>query len=145
MNNGVPEDKIKEEVENNFTEKFTGFQNAGRPVLCWNRGKENETTIQRIETDDFGEKYAALAKNCKQELYSAFRSHPVIFGLPTQDTGFNDQDFKEAFKLFNKTVVLPIQKRICNVFDMISGKPDTLSIKPFAIDWDETETNTEVN
>lgn len=144
MNNGIPEDKIKEQIEADFGEKFTGFQNAGRPVLMFNRGKENEATIQRVETDDFGDKYGALAKNCKQELYSAFRAHPVLFGLPTQDTGFNDQDFKEAMKLFNKTVIMPIQKKICNAFDKIAGRQDTLTITPFAIDWDETDTKTEV-
>ena len=66
----------------------------------------------------------------------------MIFGLPTQDTGFNDQDFKEAFKLFNKTVILPIQKKICNAFDKILGAENAVIIEPFTIDWgDENNDN----
>lgn len=141
MCNGVPEDKIKQEIEENFREKFTGFKNAGRPVLVWSKGKDNRTTIEQIKSEDFGDRYNALQKNSKQELYSAFRAHPVIFGLPTQDTGFNDQDFKEAFKLFNKTVILPMQKKICNAFDKILGVENAIVIEPFTIDWGENDNN----
>lgn len=144
MCNGVPEDAQKKEIEENFREKFTGYKNAGRPVLVWSKSKDNKTTIEKVESEDFGDRYNALSKNSKQEIYSAFRAHPVIFGLPTQDTGFNDQDFKEAFKLFNKTVIQPMQKKICNSFDNILGVENAITIEPFQIDWtDDTDNNTE--
>lgn len=145
MNNGKPEDKQKEEIEENFREKYTGFRNAARPVLCWNKDKDHQTEIVKIESDDFGDRYQALQKSSKQEIYSAFRAHPVIFGLPTEGTGFNDQDFQEAFKLFNKTLIQPIQKRIANALDEIWGATDTITIKPFSIDWSEDAKTQEVN
>lgn len=145
MCNGVPADEQKKEIEENFREKFTGYKNAGRPVLVWSKSKDNMTTIQNIKSDDFGDKYSALQKNSKQEIYSAFRAHPVIFGLPTQDTGFNDQDFKEAFKLFNKTMIQPMQKKICNAFDKILGTDNAITIEPFNIDWsDDSNNNSEI-
>ena len=145
MCNGIPEDSIKKEIEENFREKFTGFKNAGRPVLIWSKSKDNKATIEKIESKDFGERYNALQKNSKQELYSAFRAHPVIFGLPTEDTGFNDQDFSEAFKLFNKTMIQPMQKKICNAFDKILGVENAIVIEPFKINWAENENNTVEN
>lgn len=144
MNGGKPEDKIKEEIEENFREKFTGFRNAGRPVLCWNKDKDHQTEIVKVESDDFGDRYEALTKNSKQELFSAFRAHPVIFGMPVDGTGFNDQDFSEGYKLFSKTVVQPMQRKICNALDEIFGDTDSVTITPFSIDWTEDEKVQEV-
>lgn len=141
MNSGKPEDKIKEEVEENFKEKFTGFKNAGRPVLSWNKDKDHATEIVKIQTEDFGDKYNSLAKASKQELYSAFRAHPILFGLPTQNLGFAEEPFSDAWKLFNKTVIRPFQRKICNAFDEIWGSVDTITIQPFEIDWEEGSAN----
>ena len=140
FNNGQPTDEEKEEIERNLNEKFGGFQNAGRIMASFNDTKEQMVTVSKIDAADFGDRYAALAKSTKQEIYSAFQAHPVLFGLPTEGTGFNDQDFKEAFKLFNKTVILPMQKVIKVAFEKILGEKEVISFEPFNIDWtDEGE------
>lgn len=141
FNNGRPTEEMQEEIEKNLNEKFGGFTNAGRMMVAFNDNKDNAVTIQKIDAADFGERYQALSKNCKQELYSAFQSHPVLFGLPTEDTGFNSQDFSEAFKVFNKTVILPIQKIVKSSFEKILGQKEAITIEPFSIDWTEDENN----
>lgn len=143
FNNGQPTDEEKEEIERNLCEKFGGFQNAGRIMASFNDSKEQMVTVSKIDAADFGDRYNALAKSTKQDIYSAFQAHPVLFGLPTEGTGFNDQDFKEAFKLFNKTVILPMQKVIKQAFEKILGKKEIVSFEPFNIDWtDEGEVET---
>ena len=138
MNGGSnPDPKLKEEVEEGFREKFTGFKNAGRPAISWNKDKDHSVTIEPVKSEDFADKYNALQRSCKQELYSAFRAHPVIFGLPTENLGFSDEPFADAWKLFNKTVVRPFQRKICNALDEIFGITDALTIQPFEIDWSE--------
>lgn len=137
FNNGRPTEEMQEEIEKNLNEKFGGFSNAGRMLVAFNDNKDNAVTIQKIDAADFGERYQALSKNCKQEIYSAFQAHPVLFGLPTEGTGFSDQDFNEAFKVFNKTVILPIQKVIKSAFEKILGEKEIISIEPFNIDWSE--------
>ena len=135
FNNGQPDDESKKELEKNVTEKFTGESNAGRMMLSFNNGKENEVTVSKIEAADFGDRYQALSKATKSEIYSAYRCSPQLFGLPNENSGFNDQDYSEAFKIFQKTVILPIQKIIKSAFEKILGEKEVIQIEPFSIDW----------
>lgn len=137
MNNGVPTDEQKKEIEDNVTEKFTGYQNAGRPVIAFNADKDHETTITKIEQDDFDKKYEALRANSQQVLFMAYKAAPNLFGLINDNKGFAEENYNEAMKLFNRTVIRPIQKKICNAVDYITGQADSLTIKPFSIDWSD--------
>lgn len=136
FNSGKPNQTQKEEIENHFYDKYTGPENASRPVLCFNDSKDNETTIAKIDSEDYGERYKTLSERTKQELFTAFRAVPNLFGIMTETTGFSEQEFAEAFKLFNRTMVMPIQKSISRSFDKIFGK-DWGKIKPFTINFGE--------
>ena len=39
-----------------------------------------------------------------------------------------------AFKLFNRTQIVPVQKRIADAFDRVCGEPGVLTITPFTLD-----------
>lgn len=136
FNSGKPNQTQKEEIEDHFYDKYTGPQNASRPVLCFNNSKENETTIAKIDSEDYGERYKTLSERTKQELFTAFRTAPNLFGIMTETTGFNEQEFTESFKLFNRTMVRPIQKSISRCFDKILGT-GWGKIKPFTINFGE--------
>lgn len=135
LNNGTPTDEEKEEIEELFYEKFCGEDNAGTPLIFFGQDKDHGVEIHSIDQKDFADKYDSISQRVKNELFTAFRAHPVLFGLPTVGTGFNDQDFQEAFKLFSRTVIRPIQKKIVNILSMFGEYEFT--IKPFTIDWDE--------
>lgn len=137
LNNGVPTDEQKKEIEDNITEKFTGYQNAGRPVVSFNADKDHESTISKIEQDDFDKKYEALRTNSQQVLFMAYKASPNLFGLINDNKGFAEENYDDAMKLFNRTVIRPIQKKICNAVDYITGQADSLTIKPFSIDWSD--------
>ena len=134
FNNGVPSDAIKEEIERDVNTKFAGAQNAGRIVLSFNDSKDSQTTIQKAELQDFGEKYQALAKHSRQQIFTAFRATPNLFGIPTETTGFSEQEFKESFRLYNRTMVKPIQVLIADMFEKALGEKGVLSITPFTLD-----------
>lgn len=136
FNGGKPTDEQKMEIEDNFYEKYTGYQNGSRPVLVFNDSKENEVTIAKVDGDDFGERYNTLSKRSKQELFTAFRATPNLFGIMTETTGFSEQEFMEAFKLFNRTMVRPIQNRMIGAFEKIFGEK-TIQIRPFTINMEE--------
>lgn len=133
FNNGVPTDAIKEEIERDLTEKFGGHQNAGRMFLSWNKTKDTATTIQPFRVEDFGEKYQSLAKWCRQQIFTAFQAVPALFGLMTESTGFNEQEFAQAFKLYNKTRILPAQRRITDALEKVFG-PGVVTITPFSLE-----------
>lgn len=139
FNSGVPDDDLKNEIERNLNEKFSGSENAGRILISFNNNKDSETTVADIPQDEFGERYDSLAKRSTSQIFTAFRATPNLFGLPTETTGFNQQEFSEAFKLYNRTAVKPIQKVIVDTFDKIFGVDGSITIEPFNLEYDSEQ------
>lgn len=136
FNNGVPEDEQKDEIEKAINEKFTGSENAGRFLLSFNDNKDNQTTIARLTTDNFAERYNSLEKNVRQTIFTAFRANPNLFGIPTENLGFSSEEYDSAFKLFNRTVIRPIQKMLVRTFDKLGLN---MVIEPFSMDDNKEE------
>jgi hypothetical protein len=134
FNNGVPEDEMKREIEADVNEKFSGHQNGMRVMLSWNPNKDSATTFEVPKVEDFGERYKALSTHSRQQLFASFRAVPALFGIMTESTGFNEQEFEQAFRLYNRTAIRPVQRAICDAFDAIYGEVGVLTIKPFTLD-----------
>lgn len=116
FNNGEPDDDTKARIERDVKEKFCGTDNAGSFLLLFNDSKENACEIAKIQDDSFDKKYDQLSKSVKEDIFIAFRATPELFGLPTDNNGFSTEEYLQAFSLFNKTVVKPIQKDIERAF-----------------------------
>ena len=134
FNNGVPSDEMREEIEKDFNEKFSGHQNAGRICFSWNDNKEAATTITETKVEDFGDRYKALANHSRQQIFTAFRANPNLFGIPTENLGFSQEEYESAFKLYNRTCVQPVQRLIIEAYDRVYGQPALLTITPFSLD-----------
>ena len=139
FNQGSPSDDQKAELEENFDQKHTSFANAGRTMLSFNPDVQHRTTIEAIPQTDFIDKYNSLYSSAIKDIFTAFRIHPALFGLPTDNSGFNTQDIAEAFKVANKTIVLPVQKIIKRIFETILKEKDAITITPLSIDWSDNE------
>lgn len=132
--NGIPDDDLKAEIEKNISEKFAGSTNAGRIILNFSDSKDNAAFIQKIETVDFGEKYNAAAKRSREQIFTSFGAVPSIFGLPTENKGFSNEEYVEAFKLYSRTAIRPIQRLISKTFDKIFGVKGSITIQPFSLE-----------
>lgn len=140
--NGIPTDEVKAEIEKNINEKFCGSSNAGRVLINFANGKDNATTLNKLDVQDFGEKYKAAAERAKNQIFIAFRAIPALFASMDNTTGFNSQEFNESFKVFNRTVVRPIQQTITDSFDKIFGTTNSVTIAPFTLgDVDKQDEN----
>ena len=133
FNNGSPADIIKEEIERDFTEKFGGHSNAGRILFSWNDDRAHATTFDIPRVEDFASRYDALAKSSRQDIFTAFRANPNLFGIPTENLGFSQEEFEAAFRLYNRTHVRPVQRTICDAYDRIYGAPMVLTFTPFSM------------
>lgn len=131
MNNGIPDEQQADEIEDNIIEKFSGAGNGGRIVLNFANDKEHSAELSKIETDDAGEKYKTLADRSKSEIFTSFRATPNLFALPTA-TGFSNEEYETSFKLYNRTMVRPIQRAIAKSINNITG--DDITIIPFSLD-----------
>lgn len=133
FNNGVPTDEVKEEIESDFNDKFAGPSNAGRVMFSWNPNKESATTVETPSVTDFGDKYNALSSHSRQQIFTAFRANPNLFGIPTEGNGFANEQYEESFTLYNRTQVLPVQRMIGDAYDRIYGEKNVLKITPFSM------------
>lgn len=133
FNKGVPTDEVKGQIEDDFSDKFSGHQNAGRIMFSWNDTKENATEVVEFKVEDFGERYKALAESVRQQIFTAFRAYPNLFGIPTS-TGFSMEEFEQSWRLYNRTHVRPAQRLICDSYDRIYGLVGVLTIKPFSLE-----------
>lgn len=120
--NGIPDDKIKEEIERDLEEKFQGSENAGRFLISYNQDQDHATQIERIQSDDFDKRYEALQKRVQSQIYVSMRANPQLFGMPVEGTGFAGQEYSEAYKLYNRSVIAPTQNAFVNVMDKILGQ-----------------------
>lgn len=134
LNNGVPNDEQKFEIERNFYEKFCGAENVGRPMIVYNDDKEHDVTIQAVPNENFAEKYDKLRETSSQSIFTAFRVTPKLFGITQENIGFSQQEYSEAYKLVDKTVVRPLQKTIQRFFKLLDAE---LTIEPFNIQWED--------
>ena len=141
FNNGIPDDELKTEIERNLNEKFSGTGNAGRIMISFAQSKENAPEVINLATDDFDKRYETLEKRNKEQIFVAFRATPVLFGLVTESNGFATNEYRDSYKLFNKTVVQPIQKNIVDAFNKILGNDNAIEIKPFTIEFDDDNIN----
>lgn len=133
FNNGKPSDDICEEVERDLTQKFTGAKNAGRVGFSWNPDLAHRTTFEHMNIDDFGTKFQELAKTSRQKIFTAFRANPNLFGIPTENLGFSSEEYESAFRLFNRTVIRPVQNLIIESISNTIGVPNSISIIPFTM------------
>ena len=134
FNNGIPDDDVKEQIEREFTEKFCGASNGGRTAFSWNPNKESATDIVEFEVKDFGERYKTLSEHSRQQIFTALRANPNLFGIPTEGNGFANEQYAESFKLYNRTQIKPVQRMIADAYDKIYGQPKVLTIVPFSMD-----------
>ena len=131
FNNGEPDEDTKARIEKDVKEKFCGTDNAGSFLLLFNDSKDNACEIAKIQDDKFDLKYDALAKSVKEDIFIAFRATPTLFGLPNENNGFSKQEYLESFELYNKTVVVPLQKDIERAFKSIGF---IIKFKTFKLD-----------
>ena len=140
---GVPTEEQKAEIEKNVNEKLCGTGNVGRIMLNFAASKDNLATVQKLDIQDFGDKYQAAAKRSREQIFTAMGAVPALFGLMSESTGFNQQEFTEAFALYNATTVKSIQRTLIDSIDKVFGIKGSVTIDTFTIDNQNNTVNNE--
>lgn len=129
----------KEEIEKKMKEKFCGTETDSNFMIYFASGDKTGVSISKVEGDDTTDRFIAIKDNCRSNIYTAMRCTPNLMGMNTMTTGFNSQEYSDAFKLFQKTVIQPIQDIFEDTLDRILDKKDTINIVPFLIQFDTEE------
>lgn len=131
FNNGVPSSDVQEEIEEKIKDKFSGSENAGKFLLAFNDNKDSAVTIERLEADNFGDLYSSLQDSSTKDIFTAFRIAPILVGVNPENNGFSKTEYLEAFTLYNRTVIKPIQDKLISLFKKIE---QTISFIPFKLE-----------
>lgn len=127
----------KKVLEGKIKEKFCGTDTESNFMIYYYGDKEQQMNISKIETDDAPQQFINIKDNARSNIYTAFRTTPNLMGLPTATTGFNSQEYSSAFKLYQKTVIKPIQDIITENINKTLGLVDGVEIKEFKIVFEE--------
>ncbi len=128
----------KTAVEDAIATKFCGSEATSSFFLTWRQEGIGEVKVDTIKQEDDSAKFKAIKDSARENIFVSFRATPNLFGLPTATTGFNEQEYAGAYKLYDRTVIAPLRKRIVNVLNEILKSEDGIKIIPFTL-FDEEE------
>ena len=129
-------DEQKRGMETAIKNKFCGSENNANFMLYWKNTPDDQgITVSKIESDETPERYIAIKDNARTNIFISMKCTPVLFGLPNAANGFTDTEYQNSYKLYQKTVVEPIQDIIYEALNKMTGIEDAVEITPFKIDF----------
>jgi hypothetical protein len=116
FNNGQPPAEVKDMIEAQIQNKFSGSSNAGKFILSFNDNAETKADITPVQLSDAHNQYQFLSTEAGQKIMMAHRiTSPMLLGIK-DNSGFgnNAEELKTASILFDNTVIRPFQRLLLN-------------------------------
>ena len=134
---GVPSKDEIERCYREIKEKYTGTFNAGKFILTFSNGKDQEPTLTPIPLADTDARYAQLNDLIKQNIFTANEvTTPELFGVSVPGKLGSKNEMLESLEIFQSTYINYKQQFIENWFNKlarINGIED-LKIKKYSLD-----------
>ena len=153
FSNGVPTEEERRTIERQLNQKFAGSGNAGKILITFNDGKETTPTIEPIQMNDAQSAWEGMSKQAVNQILAGHRvTSPILFGIRSEGGGLgnNADELRDAYSLFNNTVVIPFQNTLLKGLEKIFKVNDInldlyfKSLKPADfIDLEVTKTQSE--
>ena len=153
FSNGIPTDEERRTIERQLNQKFAGTGNAGKILITFNDGKETAPIIEPIQMNDAQSAWVEMSKQSVSQILAGHRvTSPILFGIRAEGGGLgnNADELRDAYSLFNNTVVIPFQTTLLKGLNKIFRVNDInldlyfKSLKPADfIDLEVTKTQSE--
>jgi hypothetical protein len=89
--NGMPTPEEEKKIKKMFDFTHVGSKNAGKAILNFVDSGGTAADIKSLSQSDLDKMFEGYEKSCIQEVFSAHRVHPILFGVMTEgslsDTG----------------------------------------------------------
>lgn len=132
---GMLTDDDKREIEKTIQNRFAGPDATSSFFLYFLENGEEDLKIDTIKQEDESNRFINLKKSARENIFTAFRCSPNVFGLSNDNQGvFSKDNYNDAFSLYNRTQIKPRQKQIERVFDKILGSENSIKFLPFTIE-----------
>jgi len=115
FSNGVPTEEERRTIERQLNQKFAGSGNAGKILITFNDGKETAPVIEPIQMNDAQSAWEGMSKQAVNQILAGHRcTSPILFGIRSEGGGLgnNADELRDAYSLFNNTVVVPFQNTL---------------------------------
>ena len=122
FSNGVPTEEERRTIERQLNQKFSGSGNAGKILITFNDGKETQPIIEPIQMNDAQSAWEGMSKQAVSQILAGHRvTSPILFGIRAEGGGLgnNADELRDAYSLFNNTVVIPFQNILLKGLDKI--------------------------
>lgn len=113
-------DEQKADIEDGIRSKFCGLENKGEFMLYFNNGDEG-LEVEKIDTDDSSEIFNTISEAASLRIYQSQHCTPALCGNPSLSSGFNSNEYDQAYKLFLKMTLKPIAKDVERAFNKLFG------------------------
>ena len=153
FSNGIPSDEERRTIERQLNAKFAGSGNAGKILITFNDGKETAPVIEPIQMNDAQSAWEGMSKQAVNQILAGHRvTSPILFGIRSEGGGLgnNADELRDAYSLFNNTVIIPFQNTLLKGLEKIFRVNDInldlyfKSLKPADfIDLEVTKTQSE--
>jgi len=121
--NGVPTEEERRTIERQINAKFSGSNNAGKILLSFSDGGDSAPTIEPIQMNDAQSAWEGMSKQAVNNILAGHRCvSPLLFGIRTEGgngLGSNADELRDAYSLFNNTVVVPFQNILLRGLDKV--------------------------
>jgi len=127
FSNGVPTEEERRTIERQLNAKFAGSGNAGKILITFNDGKETAPVIEPIQMNDAQSAWEGMSKQAVNQILAGHRvTSPILFGIRSEGGGLgnNADELRDAYSLFNNTVVIPFQNTLLKGLDKIFAVND---------------------
>tara|TARA_R100000664_G_scaffold12317_1_gene19805 strand:- start:6191 stop:7954 length:1764 start_codon:yes stop_codon:yes gene_type:complete len=115
FSNGIPTEEERRTIERQLNQKFAGSGNAGKILITFNDGKETAPVIEPIQMNDAQSAWEGMSKQAVNQILAGHRvTSPILFGIRSEGGGLgnNADELRDAYSLFNNTVVIPFQNTL---------------------------------
>lgn len=114
-------DEQKADIEEGIRNKFCGVNNAGSAMLYFNAGDAG-LEVEKIDNDNSSDIFNTISDAASLRIYKAMHCTPNLMGDPSHSTGFNEQEYEGALKLFKRMTLVPLARIIERGFNTVLGK-----------------------
>jgi hypothetical protein len=140
---GVPS---KDEIKRAYREieaKYTGTFNAGKFILTFSNGVEQQPNLTPIPLQDTDARYTQLNDLIKQNIFTANEvTNPELFGVSIPGKLGSKSEMLEGLEIFQSTYINYKQEFIEGVFNKlgkINGLNEELKIEKYKLDFGRIE------
>ena len=128
LNNGVPDEQDKKEIEKKYKDAVTDRKKKGGVVIAYSDGKEREPSITQIGGTDLDKRYIETQKFIVDSVMIAHGViNPSLFGVKTSGQLGSTQELETSFLIFKQNYIVARQKIISDALTYANMKLNELS------------------